>query len=412
MHRPVSGVRATRSAYRVDRVVQGWNDSAEDYLRAGIEGGTFRANSLYELTPLDDVGGHDNDICGWLRRRTPPGGKPVDRFIARVFTDLAEPGSLPAYASDRPCSRFLVAALVLDEVLEIESGESFVSGPAACPLIFTTVPDPAPQNVLARLSLEAVQHGDRLGMDDAARLAARLYFYNRVPVTADWARTLPSPDAVASYLRLFSNSALASLLQHNWIMTSGGAAGVGWLTWTSRCTLNGGQQHRSTFKLYVSPACERMQDAFHTAVEASTHCGAVGFKVGSDAYGLLRPDKLVVYFANLDRLNEAADRIRRSLEGCPAHGVPFTADLGGGGLLSWGIDPPPAWPELPWEDRGSWRLWVAGHLAAALVTGRGHGEIPAWRFALARLAVAGVDPHTWRPTRGVGDISSAQGDGA
>jgi hypothetical protein len=132
-------------------------------------------------------------------------------------------------------------------------------------------------------------------------------------------------------------------------------------------------------------------------VEAFTDCGAQAFKVGNDVYGLLRPDKFVAYFADFDRLIEAAARILSALNDCPAHGVPFTGDLGGDGLLSWGTDPAAGQPGLPWEDRGSWRLWVAGHLAAALVAARRREGIQPWRFALARLAVAGVDPDTWTP---------------
>ncbi len=371
-------------------------------VRAGIERSTFRANPRYELTLLDHVGEPHADVCGWLRSDTLPSGKPVDRLIARVFNDLAEPGLLPAYLDRSPQHRSLVAGLVLDEVLEIASRDSFVCGPEACPLICTKMPDPSSGSALARLSLEAVHHGERLAIDDAARLAARLYFYNRVPITPHWARTFAGADAMISYLHVRTDSAIAILLGREWVMTPGGPTGGGWLTWRSRRQGSDAQQRGRSFKLYISPACGRLRDAFRAAVEVFTDCGALGFKVGNDVYGLLRPDKFVAYFEDFDRLIEAAARILRALNDCPAHGVPFTGDLGGSGLLSWGTDPAAGEPGLPWEDRGSWRLWVTGHLAAALVAAKRHDGIQPWRFALARLAVAGIDPDSWTPVTTTG----------
>lgn len=376
-----------------------------DLVRSGIEDGTFRANPCYEVTELGHVGRAHPDVHGWLRSPTGLPGKPVDRLIAEVFTDLAEPGPLPARLREHPQCRSLTAALVLDEVLEIACGAAFVCGPEACPVVCTEMPDPNPGSELGRLSLEAVRYGERVAIDDAARLAARLYFYNRIPMTPHWARTFASADAVASYLHLRTDLHVTTVLEHHWAMTADDQPAEGWFTWRSRGVANDTRQHAGFLKLYVSPTCDRLRGTFRAAVEALTDCGALAFKVGNDAYQLLRPDKFVAYFADFDQLAVAATRILHALEDCPAHGVPFTGDLGGGGLLSWGTDPAAGQPGVPWEDRGSWRTWVAGHLAAALVAARRRQEIEPWRFALARLAVAGVDPDTWTPIGAAGNRS-------
>jgi hypothetical protein len=72
------------------------------------------------------------------------------------------------------------------------------------------------------------------------------------------------------------------------------------------------------------------------------------FKIGSDAWGLLRPDKIVAYFPDFERLAEAA-----------------------GGL--------------------------AEGLSRALLTAREAGEAEPWRFALDRLRLEGIDTATWTP---------------
>jgi hypothetical protein len=126
---------------------------------------------------------------------------------------------------------------------------------------------------------------------------------------------------------------------------------------------------------------------------------AVSLKVGADLAGLLRPDKCVAYFSNRDQLDAAAARLAAELEGMPAHGVPFSADAGGGGLLSWGMDPPGDRPVLRWLGVESWRLRITHQLAAALRIARtaGPGAMAASAFALGRILLEGVDPVTWAP---------------
>jgi len=91
-------------------------------------------------------------------------------------------------------------------------------------------------------------------------------------------------------------------------------------------------------------------------------------------------------------MQEAAGVLGRSLRGCPAQGVPFTADVGGNGLLSCGVDPPPG------DVAASWRSWITKRLADSLTTRRGTGRGELVTAALADLRLAGVDPDLWRPT--------------
>jgi len=159
------------------------------------------------------------------------------------------------------------------------------------------------------------------------------------------------------------------------------------------------------YKLYVSPQPEFVRDAFHVVVEVLTESPAHHFKVGNDAAGLLRPDKIVAYFWDFEALQEAAKQIAGRLVGCRAQGVPFTAGIReDDALLSWGIDPRPEKGALAWQERESWRLWVTNRLATALLAARRvqTGGLEPWRFALERLRLEDVDTETWTPLTSFG----------
>ena len=146
-------------------------------------------------------------------------------------------------------------------------------------------------------------------------------------------------------------------------------------------------------KLYVSPRPEALVDCFPRIAEALVQSEVRSFKVGRGIEGLLRPDKIVAYFEDRAHMQEAADVLGRSLRGCPAQGVPFTAEVGGNGLLSCGVDPPP-----DGDGAASWRSWVTKKLAASLTAQRGTRGVDLVAAALADLRLAGVDPDLWLPT--------------
>jgi hypothetical protein len=156
-----------------------------------------------------------------------------------------------------------------------------------------------------------------------------------------------------------------------------------------------------TYKPFVSPRPEHIRDAFHALVRALADLGGADFKVGQDAAGLLRPDKMVVYFASREQLDRAAAVVLARLDGCPAHGVPLTAGIDAAGLLSWGIDPPQNERALSWLGPESWRLWLATKLADAMAFAKTCGtrrEIADWQFARERVRRLGVDVERWTPT--------------
>jgi hypothetical protein len=151
-------------------------------------------------------------------------------------------------------------------------------------------------------------------------------------------------------------------------------------------------QVKAVCKLYVSPRPESLAYAFPRIADAFVRADVRSFKVGRGIEGLLRSDKIVAYFEEHAHMAGVAAMLGRSLQGCPAQGVPFTADAGGDGLLSSGVDPPTG------DAAASWRSWVTKRLAASLTAPRPTPGADPVAAALADIRMAGVDPDRWLPT--------------
>lgn len=312
--------------------------------------------------------------------------KLVDAAGAELFTALRQPGPAPQLPPRR------LAALVLDGVIEVETGSGFVSGPLAYEAVVGAGALDAPGDRLGRLSHAALQYAQRLRLSDVDRILARLYHYNRVPLAARWTRAYPDARAVDALLR-------GPALSLQW---DGGlprdVRTVEWLSFSRRDDPLRTRPDLLPYKLYVSPAVEALPDVLGVLGQLLTDAGARRFKVGPDAFGLLRPDKIVVYMPDARELGEVARALAQALDGVPPHGVPFTAELAGDGLLSWGGDPAPEAGPVG-EGVESWRLSVSRRLAEYLATAQRAplSTLRPYEFALARLALDGVDVRSFAP---------------
>lgn len=371
----------------------------------------FRASPAYELVLFDRLPdgerqaladlARDPDFYGVLRPREGGGLtlKSADRDTALLFLTLREPGPLPAYAAAQlgeAASRVL-ARFVADGVLEVERDGAFVSGPAALDLFLRPVAGGGREGRIAALSLAALRCAQALPSDDPRILALRLYAYNRVPLTPRWKSRLADTPAVERHLGIAPGGPHRKALDRAWQRL---ADREGWISWISRAVDSDGERPDApTWKLYVSPRPESLvtegAEAFGAILEALTAARARQFKVGRDAGGLLRADKIVSYFPSFERLAEAADAVVTRLAGTPAQGVPFTSEIGGDGLLSWGMDPPRS--ERAASQGESWRAWLSMRLARDLLAARQAAAPEPWRFALDRLRLEGVDTETWTP---------------
>lgn len=383
---------------------------------------TLRANPAYELVLFDRLSpaergalapiAGDPDLYGVLRPRGEGlSFKSVSREAALLFLTLKEPGALPAYFvrgyGERAAK--MTAELVLDGVLELQHGERFLCGAAAHPHIFgETAPAPA-ETAVARLSTEALRYAQALELDDAPRLSARLYFYNRAPASPRWRRALPTEDRIVEHLGLGPKGRVRRKLARAFHAVEPSPGLEGWRMWSHRAKEARG---RLGYKLYVSPGIDQLPEALAAAVDVFGAVRVPRFKIGADLHGLLRPDKLVAYLETPDELMTTAERLGRLLSGMPAQGVPFTSEIAGGGLLSWGMDPPRVAHVPAWQEQMSWRLWLAQRLATAIVLSRSQASaaMEPWQFAIERMRLEGVDPSTWTPAHSIWK-SRAAGEG-
>ena len=321
------------------------------------------------------------------------GTKAVDRDTALLFLTLTEASPLPSYvrdaASDLETGRS-IARLVAENILEVDLGDGFVSGATA---LGAQAPEPRPgeSGRVAELSRAALRYAESLATDSPRELARRLYGYNRLPVTPRWNALLAKPGDYARYIGI-DGKAAASMLSRNWQRLPASPA---WQQWTTRASA--AATAGLTHKLYISPMPEALAtDGFAAIVSALSAGGVTHFKVGSGAAGLLRPDKIVAYFSDFESMTGCARRLQAQLAGMPAHGAPFTAEIDGKGLLSWGMDP----PSTSGEGNGiamSWRQWLTGHLARAILAGRAVKSSQPAEYAMARVRIEGIDSTTWTP---------------
>jgi hypothetical protein len=353
----------------------------------------LRANPAFELVLHDRLPARQRRVLAALasdpehygvlrpRRGTGLGLKSIDRETALLFLTLARPGPLPGYVRSRlgdAGAAQALARLVADGVLEIEREPgSFVSGAAATAMLGAGAGAAPAGGRLAELSCAALRYGQELARllpeGEALRLSLRLYGYHRLPLAPRWRRQLPDGEAVRRFLGIVRGGPARALLARHW-REPAVAAGEPWLRWQparAAAPPPQGAEGAATWKLYVSPAPEELPQCFGRLLDGLAAAGAPSFKAGATAGGLLRPDKIVAYFASFEELAAAAAAVGERLAGTAPHGVPFSSEIAGGGLLSWGVDPPAAGRGgrgAP-DGRVSWRLWLTHRLARALIAG-------------------------------------------
>jgi hypothetical protein len=369
----------------------------------------FRSNPRYELLLFEQLTRGQREGLSALEKDQwsyavliprPDSGlavKSVCEETALLYRTLQTPGPIPSDVKRRHADRCneAIAELVLQGVFEVEDKRRFTSGPDAYRTLFGAKHIYEPRGKVARLSLDALIYAQSLDIVDPARLSTRLYFYNRGPASPKRLRQFPSSDALEA--GLFKERTKREFERY-WRRLPPSPEADCWLSWQSR-SFTHPPDDALGYKLYISPTFDGVSDVLAETMAVLSQSRAHHFKIGKDVYGLLRPDKMVAYFADRVALEDTADALLERVDGCAAQGVPFTAELRGDGLLSWGIDPPIHERTLIASERESWRLWITNRLATALVVSKRSGNacVEPWRFALELLRLKGIDIETWTP---------------
>src|SRR4051794_24066328 len=154
--------------------------------------------------------------------------KSVVRQTAELFRNLSTPSRLDGVLLGEAEYRDEVVDLVLDGVLEVESGGEFVCGADALPIVCAAPPEPDVRNAAARLSRDALLHAQDLETADPQLLTTALYLYNRIPLSRFWKTRFPNRDAVSAHLGV-DRGPVRVLLERDW-MANPPERSNGWLS--------------------------------------------------------------------------------------------------------------------------------------------------------------------------------------
>jgi hypothetical protein len=343
----------------------------------------LRASTQFRLVAPNRFAAPSSSLSpGWRR------GHLVTPDAAALIRSLTRPRRLPIDAADRQA----VARLILDGLVAIEDRGRFRSGPDAHRLFFGDEHAPRPRGLIGRLSIDALTCAASLLPQPPSHLIDRLYRYNSRPISPAWRRKFPDAAALSRGLDL--DGGLARTRSRGIASHVDGT----WQAWDAPGALTP-LPSAPSYKLYISPepaetgtACRALRGLL------GPRHGPFSMKAGRELASLLRPDRLVAYFASHEDLLETAERLRRRLGGLAAQGVPFTAALGADGLCSWGADMPVTSPLGAATGERSWRAWLTSRLGYALSNSTESTIVSPVRFALDRVSLDGVNTATWTPT--------------
>ena len=375
----------------------------------------FRVSSAYHLAEWNHLSipeqeslvgySDDEQVYGIFKPAlsTSPLTKVAYREVAFLWLHLQQSNQLPRYliASDKKDLHNTIAQLVLDNILEIECNGNFVSGTAAVSSIFgdriakhSEVPD-----YLSDLSMEGIKYAFLLNKLDTREIANRLYTFNTLPFDASSKSHFNALQTIKEFLIPQSSTELDYLLHKHWFFAEE-AESKGWLYWYRReeSFQFPNLQNSFTYKLYISPGLHDLQNVFKSSIPVLSSSQAFGFKTGNSLTQLLRSDKMIAYFENMDALTETANLLEKELAAYATQGVPFTKQLDKRGMLSWGVDPPQQDDAIS-NSGESWRFKVTNELAIAIIQAREEGlnlerAIP---FIRAKLSLAGINTNDWTP---------------
>jgi hypothetical protein len=219
-----------------------------------------------------------------------------------------------------------IITCVLDGLLALEAGSRALTGAEALERICEETSFAEPRSHLERLSAEALDLVSWFPDRPFAEMTNQLYRHNTIALSSQRMRRFRlqgGPEARVDRLAL----------EDEWRFEPAPS----WLYWKRN---EGRFRGPIPYKLYVSVDHDALIERLPAIAGLAMRTRAKAFKIGRNLCDLLRPDKMVVYFASWEDLLSAKDEIRDAVTELPAHGAPFTAQLDSTGALSCGIDPP------------------------------------------------------------------------
>lgn len=392
---------------------------------AALLGQVCRLNPVLELITVDKLTDQQRrKLAHFLRDRKVYGFlhapadakltvKSVNRDLAEFLLAMAEPAKLGdvldryGRGSQEEKASFVVQ-LVLEGVLEVNAGEEYISGVAALNRILSPtgvasgeglgISDEESKTWTQRLSEGAIRLAFASALTQPRDITFVLYNFNRIPTTRRRRRALPDEAAVADYLGINADGVWPGMPSRVHqkpvrVRDDGSMNGfdVFWRSW--RIGERTSAAEKPTYKVYYSALPEDLPEVFRIVREAACQSEARSMKIGRVLAGLLRPDKLIVYFSRYPEAREFALSMSRRLRDFKGQGNPFSFQVNPEhALVTMGVDPPRKLDEFL-----SWRVYVTGKLALAIQGARRDQTRDALAYVADYLRLLGVDGRSWSP---------------
>ncbi|MBL9164740.1 MAG: hypothetical protein JNL18_18575 [Planctomycetaceae bacterium] len=320
----------------------------------------------------------------------------LDREVSGLLNRFDSPQRLVDRTSAANVTPHGLVQLVLSGALLVEGDNGFVCGPSAVRLL-GLAPRPVPERptIVWKHSFNAIRLVAHLPINDPSQLAARLYFFNRLPV---------QPQGVGDDVPSTIKKAL-----FDWSSRSGSRAGFrmrnephdGW--WyvlreePAKVDKPSIEASNGTYKCYIGVRAADLLSRLQLLLDAIAATDAPAFKIASNRYGIARADKFIVYGRTEKALRQIVDSLHPVVSDIErTQPVPFTSAALDNGSVSWAYDPPIDRFTLSWLDRESWRVWICNRIAVSLQLAKLDKAMEPWQFAMLRLEWDGIDTLHWR----------------
>jgi len=382
----------------------------------------FRLNPLFSITTVDDL----TESQKRSFRRILSGGnvysmlhapreanftvKALNRVLSDFLELLIEPKricELPGRyreSYDRDMEQ-LIIQMVLDGVLEIESSGVFISGVEAFNTLISesSVGESFSDEVerggyIQRITTGAIDYAIRSLDRNPRHLAWNMYNFNRIPLNRKRRRQLPDEQSVLEFLGLEENGTWNGMSPDiKPVIPASDENGELppfhriWRSWKFRSRKS--TRDRNNYKIYISPLPDETPDVFRIVRERVAESGATGMKIGRMNTAILRPDKLLVYFLEIDRAMEFAEELVRRTSSFEGQGAPFTYQVDRSNrLISMGVDPP-----KKFGMQNSWRMYVTEKTALAIQGAHRAKTDNIIEYIRSHMRAFGVNAREWKP---------------
>jgi len=382
---------------------------------------TFRLNPVFKITPVAQLTEEQrrkfehitrsSDIYGLLHASSDAKVtvKALNRPMVEFLEEFHEPkklSDLPPHLTQGPESdiRNLIIRLVLDSVLEVRTGERFISGVDAVNELLPAAHGRVKQrdgaaNFIQALSRDALELAFKIPFKHAVSLSNFLYGYNTLPLCRSQRDRFPDGQSVAHFLGIDTDSTWPGMERRikpkpverdetGEIKTYDRV----WRFWYLRKPSEA--KDKLNFKVYVSPVLDDLPAAFRIVRETAADSGAYSMKTARNVTELFRPDRLVIYFYELEKARNYALHLADRTKELGAQGVPFTYQVSPDNPgVSMGVDPP-----RKFGERNSWRGYVTQNLALAIQGALRTSARAPMEYVATQMHLLGIDTVEWRPS--------------